>query len=85
MGARRVGLPGRETSEGILTAIEGRRIDGLIKAIEADPFGPMIDLVMLMYQMSGNAMKELAAGVEGVLASSRAKWKTYFPIPFPDA
>lgn len=85
MGARRAGLPGRETPEGILTAIEGRRIDALIKAIEADPFGPMIDLVMLTYQLSGNAMKELAAGVDGVLASAQARGESDFTIAFANA
>ncbi|SMF82448.1 hypothetical protein SAMN06265365_1441 [Tistlia consotensis] len=50
MGARRFGLPGKPTPEGILTAIEGRRLDALIEAIEAEPLGPMIDLVMLLYR-----------------------------------
>jgi len=82
MGARRAGLPGKKTPDGILTAIEGRRIDALIKAIEAEPFGPMIDLVMLLYQLSGNSMKELAAGVDGVLQSAQMKGSSDFTLGF---
>lgn len=85
MGARRTGLPGKKTPDGILTAIVGRRIDSLIKAIEAEPFGPMIDLVMLMYQLSGNSMKELAAGVDGVLQSALLKGSSDFTIAFAHA
>lgn len=85
MGARRAGLPGKKTPDGILTAIEGRRIDALIKAIEAEPFGPMIDLVMLMYQLSGNSMKELAAGVDGVLQSAQMKGSSDFTLGFARA
>jgi len=71
MGARRLGLPGRRTPEGILTAIEGRRLDSIITAIEAEPLGPMIDLVMLLYQRGGAAMKELADHIDHVLDSAR--------------
>jgi hypothetical protein len=85
MGARRAGLPGRKTPEGILTAIEGRQIDSLIKAIEAEPFGPMIDLVMLLYQLSGKSMKELAAGVDGVLQSAQMKGSSDFTLGFAHA
>lgn len=85
MSARRAGLPGKKTPAGILTAIEGRRIDALIKAIEAEPFGPMIDLVMLMYQLSGNSMKELAAGVDGVLQSAQMKGSSDFTLGFARA
>lgn len=85
MGARRAGLPGKKTPDGILTAIDGRRIDALIKVIEADPFGPMIDLVMLMYQLSGNAMKELAAGVDGVLQAAQTRGSSDFTLSFANA
>jgi hypothetical protein len=84
MGARRPGLPGKPTPDGILTAIEGRRLDGLIKAIEAEPFGPMIDLVMLLYQLSGNAMKELADGIDRVLQAAQMKGSSDFTLGFAD-
>ncbi|WP_096701365.1 SEC-C metal-binding domain-containing protein [Magnetospirillum sp. 15-1] len=82
MGARRFGPPGKPTPEGILTAIEGRRLDALIKAIEAEPFGPMIDLVMLLYQLSGNAMKELADGIDRVLEAAQTKGSSDFTLGF---
>lgn len=85
MGARRAGLSGKRTPDGILTVIVGRRIDSLIKAVEAEPFGPMIDLVMLMYQLSGNSMKELAAGVDGVLQSALLKGSSDFTLGFAHA
>ena len=85
MGARRAGLPGKKTPDGILTSIEGRQIDALIKVIEAEPFGPMIDLVMLMYQLSGNSMKELAAGVDRVLQSAQINGSSDFTLGFARA
>jgi hypothetical protein len=84
MGARRVGLPGNATPEGILTAIEGRRLDSLVNAIEAEPFGPMIDLVMLLYQLSGNAMKELADGIDRVLEAAQMQGSSDFTLGFAD-
>lgn len=82
MGARRAGMLGKKTPDGILTAIEGRRIDALIKAIEAEPFGPMIDLIMRLYQLSGSSMKELAAGVDRVLLSAQVRSSSDFTLGF---
>lgn len=82
MGARRAGLPGKETPAGILTAIAGRHIDTLIETIEADPFGPMIDLVLLLYQLSGNAMKELADGVDTIVRAARLRGSSDFTMAF---
>lgn len=84
MGARRVGLPGKKTPAGILTAIADRHIDALIETIEADPFGPMIDLVMLLYQLSGHAMKELADGVDAILRSARMTGSSDFTMSFAE-
>jgi hypothetical protein len=57
MGARRFGLPGKRTPNGILTVTEGRRLDAIIRTIEAEPMGAMIDLVLLVYQLSGDARR----------------------------
>ncbi|HEX9965503.1 MAG TPA: SEC-C metal-binding domain-containing protein [Allosphingosinicella sp.] len=85
MGSRRVGLRGKATPDGILTAIEGRRLDALIRSIEADPYGPMIDFVMLVYQLSGKAMNELASGIDRVLESAQMKGSSDFSMGFADA
>jgi hypothetical protein len=82
MGARRLGLPGKQTPDGILTVLAGRKLDEIIAAIEADPFGPMIDLVLLLYQLSGAGMKELAAGVDRLLEFARQKGSSDFSMGF---
>lgn len=84
MGARRLGLSGKTTPDGILTITEGRQLDGVIRAIEAEPMGAMIDLVLLIYQLSGSAMKELLDGIDRVLASARAKGTSDFSLGFAD-
>ncbi|MBB4099377.1 YecA family protein [Sphingomonas kyeonggiensis] len=84
MGARRFGLPGKRTPNGILTVTEGRRVDAIIRAIEAEPMGAMIDLVLLIYQLSGNAMKELLGGIDRVLASALTNGKSDFSLGFAD-
>lgn len=80
MGARRLGLPGRRTPTGILTAIGGRRLDELILKMEAEPFGPMIDLVMLIYQLSGRSLEALAEGVDRVVEGARLKGSSDFTL-----
>ena len=84
MGARRLGLPGKRTPEGILAVCEGRHLDTVIAALEAEPFGPMIDLVLLIYQLSGSALKELADGIDRVLDLARQKGSSDFSIGFAD-
>lgn len=84
MVARRFGLPGKATPDGVLTAIEGRRLDALIGAIEADPFGPMIDLVMLIYQLGGTSLKELADGIDRVIQAVQTKGASDFTLGFAD-
>lgn len=82
MGARRLGLPGALTPKGILTAIDARVLDRVIAEIEARPFGAMIDLVLLLYQLSGNAMKELADGIDRLLLQAALKGQSDFSIGF---
>lgn len=82
MGARRLGLPGEQTPKGILTAIDARVVDRVIAEIEANPLGAMIDLVLLLYQLSGSAMKELADGVDRLLAHATLKGQSDFSIGF---
>lgn len=84
MGARRFALPGKRTPDGVLTITEGRKLDTIIRTIEAEPMGAMIDLVLLLYQLSGNAMKELLDGIDRVLVSARAKGTSDFSLGFAD-
>lgn len=84
MGARRFGLPGQRTPDGILTITEGRTLDRIIRTIEAEPMGAMIELVLLMYQLSGNAMKELLDGVDRALDFARRKGSSDFSLGFAD-
>lgn len=84
LGARRLGLPGKRTPDGILTACAGRHLDKLIAAFEAEPVGPMIDLGLLIYQLSGSALKELADGVERVFDLARQKGSSDFSMGFAD-
>ena len=82
MGSRRLGLPGKQTPDGILTITDGRTLDGIIRTIEAEPMGAMIDLVLLVYQLSGNAMKELLDGVDRAISYARAKGSSDFSMGF---
>ncbi|HRD78427.1 MAG TPA: SEC-C metal-binding domain-containing protein, partial [Hyphomicrobiaceae bacterium] len=82
MSARRLVYPGKRTPDGILTLVAGRKLDEIIAAIEAKPFGPMIDLVLLVFQLSGTAMKELADAVDWVLDCARQKGSSDFSIGF---
>ena len=82
LGARRLGLPGRRTPAGILTILAGRALDGVIREIEASPFGPMIDLVMLLYQLSGDAMKQLLDGLDAILVRARLAGRSDFSMGF---
>lgn len=84
MGARRLGLPGKRTPDGVLTLVAGRKLDEIIAAIEAEPFGPAIDLVLLIYQLSGAAMNELADGVDRVLEFGRQRGSSDFSMGFGD-
>lgn len=82
MGVRRVGLPGKRTPEGILTVIVGSKLDSLIMSIESRPTGEMIDLVMLIYQLTGTAMKELRQGIDSVVATGRWRGSSDFVLGF---
>jgi hypothetical protein len=82
MGARRFGLPGKRTPEGVLTITEGRTLDLIIQTIEAEPMGAMIDLVLLIYQLSGNAMTELLDGIDRTLDTARRRGSSDFSIGF---
>jgi hypothetical protein len=58
MYARREGIPGKTTPEGILTAFDGTILGRLIEDIEVKADPGMIDLGFLLLAMSGDAIKD---------------------------
>jgi hypothetical protein len=72
---------GARTPKGILTAIDDRILDRVIAEIEASPMGAMIDLVLLLYQLSGTAMKELADGIDRLLSQTPSRASPIFRLP----
>lgn len=82
MCARRLGLPGKRTPDGVLTVAAGRHLDTLMAAFEAEPFGPMIDFGLLVCQLNGSSIKELAGGVDRVLELACEKGSSDFSMGF---
>lgn len=82
MAARRVGLPGARTPRGILTVIEGRRLDQVLRMIEDQPHEAMVELGLLLYELSETALTRLADGVEGALVAAKQKGRSDFSIGF---
>jgi len=56
--ARRQGIPGKATPDGILTEFAGTTLGHLIEDIEAKPDPGTIDLGFLLLAMSGDSIKE---------------------------
>ena len=81
MAARRLGLPGNRTPPGILSLIEGHRFDNAIRQIEEEPLGAMIELVLLLYQLSGNAMKGFLDLVDRSSERALEAGRSDFSIP----
>lgn len=71
MSARREGIPGKATPDGILTAFAGTTLWRLIEDIEAKPDPGMIDLGFLLLAMSGDAAKQANRLVD--LSARRAR------------
>ncbi len=84
MGARRLGLPGNRTPPGILSLIEGHRFDNAIRQIEEEPRGAMIELVLLLYQLSGNATKGFLDFVDRSSERALVTGRSDFSIPLQD-
>lgn len=82
MGARRLGLPGKRTPEGVLTLIAGSRLDDIIASIEANPTGSMIDLILLTYQLDGKSMKELREGIDKIVVTAGWRGSSDFVLGF---
>jgi hypothetical protein len=72
MLARRVGMPGAKTPKGILTAMVGTRFDALIRRVEEGNDPALIDLGMLLLQVSGDAAKAISNAIEHVIGRTLA-------------
>lgn len=82
MSARRIGLPGRRTPEGILTAINGRVLDQVLMVIEASPQASMVELGLLFYELSGRSIEFLANGVDRVIMEAGQRERSDFSMGF---
>ena len=77
MGARREGLPGKRTPDGILTRLRNTAIGDIVAAIEALPDARTIDLGLLLLELSEETATELSRGIRHICASSRRDGKTH--------
>lgn len=82
MAARRIGVPGARTPRGILTVIEGRWLDQLLATIEVQPHEAMVELCLLLYELSESSLRALADGVDGVLVAAKQMGRSDFSIGF---
>lgn len=64
MLARRAGLPGAKTPKGILTTMQGTRFDALIRCIEGEDNPALVDLGMLLLQVSGDSAKAINESID---------------------
>lgn len=77
MSARREGIPGRATPDGILTAFAGTTLGRLIEDIEAKPDPGTIDLGFLLLALSGDAIKEANHLIERAAKKARQDGDTH--------
>ncbi len=77
MGARREGLPGTRTPDGILTRIRNTAVGRIIAEIEALPDVSTIDLGLLMLQLNENTVETLNKGIRQITAEARRDGKNH--------
>jgi hypothetical protein len=77
MAARREGLPGKRTPDGILTRIRGTAVGNIVAAIETLPDPSTIELGLLLLEMSEETVTELSRGIRQICAQSRADGKKH--------
>jgi hypothetical protein len=71
MAARRTGVPGAKTPEGILTHLGNTTLGRVVHEIEARPQPATIDLGFLLLSLSGDTVKELSRGIDQLAARAR--------------
>jgi hypothetical protein len=77
MGARREGLPGACTPDGILTRINSTAVGQIISQIEALPDASTIDLGLLLLELSQETIETLSKGIHRVAADTRQDGKKH--------
>jgi hypothetical protein len=75
MTARRDGIPGRTTPEGILTPFAGTTLWRLIEDIEARADAGTIDLGFMLLMLSGETVKDTNRAVDQAVAKTRRDGK----------
>lgn len=77
MGARRDGVNGQRTPDGILTRLSSTTVGHIITAIEARPHPGVIDFGFLLLSMSEKAAVEASAGIDRIAELARRDGKTH--------
>ena len=77
MTARRDGIPGRTTPEGILTRFAGTTLWRLIEDIEARADAGTIDLGFMLLMLSGETVKDTNRAVDQAVAKTRRDGKVH--------
>jgi hypothetical protein len=77
MGARREGLPGARTPNGILTWIRNTAVGRIISEIEALPEAFTIDLGLLLLELSQKTLETLNRGIRQITAETERDGKLH--------
>lgn len=72
MLARRDGLPGKKTPDGILTRFAGSSFDRLLKQIEQGEEKASIDLGFMLLTLNEDTVNQLTMGIDAILKQSAA-------------
>ena len=72
MTARREGVPGAPTPQGILTALENTPLGRIIEDLEANPMGAAVSLGFILQDMREDTTRELNAQIGKVLSRTAA-------------
>lgn len=84
MLARRAGMPGAKTPKGILTAMTGTRFDALLRCVEERGEPALVDLGILLLQMSGDSAQMLNQGIEHAVGRALADFRLHdISLSFP--
>ena len=86
MAARRDGIPGKETPDGILTRLEGTPFSKIIDEIDNEPNTAAIDLGILLLELGEETIRELNEGINEILSRTEADRKLHnLSMGFRDA